>query len=242
MSECSEVESRSSKREEEVLVGNNLSSSSSRDVVGNLPSCMAGSKDNMVGNHLAQRRLSLPVSFDLRFVILVMLVAVITDLSSGLQLHEVPQKDPGTSRSLWGLPPLPRDSLSRRPKRPLKIHFRGKIKLWFPCLPVSICVWEVWKYHCKAHLNSCNSILGTPGGNHQLKVLLHLLLWTGTEASVTPHWYKAGIPFLPFSTPLLCYLRPYFSFTWQPPCNSLAALLLPWCCSCPFLAIECPQF
>ena len=100
MSECSEVESRSSKREEEVLVGNNLSSSSSRDVVGNLPSCMAGSKDNMVGNHLAQRRLSLPVSFDLRFVILVMLVAVITDLTSGLQLHEVPQKDPGTSRSL----------------------------------------------------------------------------------------------------------------------------------------------
>ena len=73
MSECSEglsslqegKMSRSSRREEEVV------SPSCRDVVGNLPSCLAGSKDNMVGNHLAHRRLSLPVSFDLRFVLLV---------------------------------------------------------------------------------------------------------------------------------------------------------------------------
>ena len=73
MSECSEglsslqegKMSRSSRREEEVL------SPSCRDVVDNLPSCLAGSKDNMVGNnHLAHRRLSLPVSFDLRFVLL----------------------------------------------------------------------------------------------------------------------------------------------------------------------------
>ena len=66
MSECSEGLSRSSRREEEVLVGNN------RDVVGNLPSCLASSRDNVAGNnhHLAHRRLSLPVSFDLRFVVL----------------------------------------------------------------------------------------------------------------------------------------------------------------------------
>ena len=69
MSECSEGLSRSSRREEEeVLVGNN----SCREVVANLPSCLAGSRDNVVGNnnHLAHRRLSLPVSFDLRFVFL----------------------------------------------------------------------------------------------------------------------------------------------------------------------------
>ena len=36
---------------------------------------------------------------------------------------------------------------------------------------------------CKAHLNSCNYILGTPAGNHQLKVLLHLLL-----RSLDWHW------------------------------------------------------
>ena len=65
MSECSEGLSRSSRREQEVL------SPSCRDVVGNLPSCLAGSRDNVVGNHLAHRRLSLPVSFDLRFVVLV---------------------------------------------------------------------------------------------------------------------------------------------------------------------------
>ena len=64
MSECSEGLSRSSIREEEELVGN-------KDVVGNLPSCLARSRDNVVGNnhHLAHRRLSLPVSFDLRFVV-----------------------------------------------------------------------------------------------------------------------------------------------------------------------------
>ena len=72
MSECSEGLSRSSMREEE-----ELSPSSCRDVVGNLPSCLAGSRDNMVGNHLAHRRLSLPVSFDLRFV-----VFVVTDLKT----------------------------------------------------------------------------------------------------------------------------------------------------------------
>ena len=69
MSECSEGLSRSSRREEEeVLVGNN----SCREVVANLPSCLATSRDNVVGNnnHLAHRRLSLPVSFDLRFVFL----------------------------------------------------------------------------------------------------------------------------------------------------------------------------
>ena len=51
-----------------VLVGNN----SCREVVANLPSCLATSRDNVVGNnnHLAHRRLSLPVSFDLRFVFL----------------------------------------------------------------------------------------------------------------------------------------------------------------------------
>ena len=65
MSECSEgLVSRSSRREEEVL---SPSSSSCRDVVGNLPSCLASSRDNVV----AHRRLSLPVSFDLRFVVLV---------------------------------------------------------------------------------------------------------------------------------------------------------------------------
>ena len=64
MSECSEgLMSRSSRREEEVL----SPSSSCRDVVANLPSCLAGSRDNVV----AHRRLSLPVSFDLRFVVLV---------------------------------------------------------------------------------------------------------------------------------------------------------------------------
>ena len=64
MSECSEgLVSRSSRREEEVL----SPSSSCRDVVANLPSCLAGSRDNVV----AHRRLSLPVSFDLRFVVLV---------------------------------------------------------------------------------------------------------------------------------------------------------------------------
>ena len=64
MSECSEgLMSRSSRRGEEVL----SPSSSCRDVVGNLPSCLAGSRDNVV----AHRRLSLPVSFDLRFVVLV---------------------------------------------------------------------------------------------------------------------------------------------------------------------------
>ena len=74
MSECSEgLMSRSSRREEEVL----SPSSSCRDVVANLPSCLAGSRDNVVGNHLAHRRLSLPVSFDLRFV-----VFVVTDLKT----------------------------------------------------------------------------------------------------------------------------------------------------------------
>ena len=70
MSECSEVRNR---REEEELLTNKLTSSSSdnlvsssREVVGTLPSCLAGSRDSMVGNHLAHRRLSLPVSFDLR--------------------------------------------------------------------------------------------------------------------------------------------------------------------------------
>ena len=68
MSECSEVRSR---REEELLTNKLTSSSSdnlasSREVVGTLPSCLAGSRDSMVGNHLAHRRLSLPVSFDLR--------------------------------------------------------------------------------------------------------------------------------------------------------------------------------
>ena len=72
MSECSEVRNR---REGEELLTNKLtssssdnlaSSSSSREVVGTLPSCLAGSRDSMVGNHLAHRRLSLPVSFDLR--------------------------------------------------------------------------------------------------------------------------------------------------------------------------------
>ena len=72
MSECSVVRSR--REEEELLLTNkltssssdNLASSSTREVVGTLPSCLAGSRDNMVGNHLAHRRLSLPVSFDLR--------------------------------------------------------------------------------------------------------------------------------------------------------------------------------
>ena len=71
MSECSEVRNR---REGEELLTNkltssssdNLASSSSRKVVGTLPSCLAGSRDSMVGNHLAHRRFSLPVSFDLR--------------------------------------------------------------------------------------------------------------------------------------------------------------------------------
>ena len=71
MSESSEVINR---REGEELLTNkltssssdNLASSSSREVVGTLPSCLAGSRDSMVGNHLAHRRLSLPVSFDLR--------------------------------------------------------------------------------------------------------------------------------------------------------------------------------
>ena len=93
MSECSEGLSRSSRREEEeVLVGN-------KDVVGKLPSCLSSSRDNVVGNnhHLAHRRLSLPVSFDLRFVVLVK-DHLRSSLSSGLPPHEAPQKDRGTSR------------------------------------------------------------------------------------------------------------------------------------------------
>ena len=91
MSECSEGLSR--RREEE-----ELSPSSCRDVVGNLPSCLAGSRDNMVGNPLAPRRLSLPVSFDLRFVVFVVTDQRSIDLSSGLQPHEARQRDRGTSR------------------------------------------------------------------------------------------------------------------------------------------------
>ena len=68
MSECSEGLSRRREEEEE------LSPSSCRDVVGNLPSCLAGSRDSMVGNHLAHRRLSLPVSFDLRSWLIVEVV------------------------------------------------------------------------------------------------------------------------------------------------------------------------
>ena len=95
MSECSEGLSRSSKREEEeVLVSNN----SCREVVANLPSCLASSRDNVAGNHLAHRRLSLPVSFDLRFVVFVVEDHGSKDLSSGLQPREARQRDPGTSR------------------------------------------------------------------------------------------------------------------------------------------------
>ena len=73
---------RSRREEEDLLLTNkltssssdNLASSSSREVVGILPSCLAGSRDNMVGNHLAHRRLSLPVSFDLRSWLIVELV------------------------------------------------------------------------------------------------------------------------------------------------------------------------